>query len=62
MIVCPNCGGGFCKRPVRPSQNLINGNYLGNHPATTVATHKPIDGEQHALFTADIKTLVAGKQ
>lgn len=27
--VCPNCGGGFSLRPIRPAHNLINNSYLG---------------------------------
>ncbi len=50
--VCPNCGGGFCYRPIRPSQNLRNDNYLGNHPANTTRTIKPLDVEEHASFAA----------
>src|SRR5262249_1053828 len=26
--VCPNCGGGFCPRPVRPSRHWKGDNYL----------------------------------
>ncbi len=48
--VCPNCGGGFCKRPIRPSQNLKNGNYLGNHPASSTVKHRPVDQEAHTQF------------
>lgn len=48
--VCPNCGGGFCKRPIRPSQNLKDHNYLGNDPSSTKIIYKPVNIEiQHAL-------------
>ncbi|MEQ9466425.1 MAG: DUF1272 domain-containing protein [Ekhidna sp.] len=40
--VCPNCGGGFEKRPVRPSVPLKKS------PATEKVTHKPVDKEKHA--------------
>ena len=33
--VCPNCGGGFCARPVRPAHDRKGGNFLGNDPAST---------------------------
>jgi len=52
--VCPNCGGGFCTRPVRPSHNLRNGNFLGNHPATTKITYSPVEPEAHKLFADEI--------
>lgn len=53
--VCPNCGGGFCKRPVRPSKNLKDNNYLGNDPATLIVTHKPLDIKKHMVFSKSIK-------
>ena len=31
---CPNCGGGFVPRPVRPARDLKNGNFLGKYPAS----------------------------
>ncbi len=52
--VCPNCAGGFCYRPIRPSQNLCNDNYLGKHPASTNQIFKPVDLDKHALFAAEI--------
>jgi hypothetical protein len=27
--VCPNCGGGFMPRPIRPATNWKNDNFLG---------------------------------
>ena len=33
---CPNCGGGFVPRPVRPARDLKDGNFLGKYPASTV--------------------------
>ena len=50
--VCPNCGGGFTPRPVRPAQSWRGGNFLGTHPAVSVHTHKPVDPEDHARFAA----------
>lgn len=35
--VCPNCGGGFERRPVRPKERLIN------DAATNKITYKPVD-------------------
>ncbi len=55
--VCPNCGGGFCYRPVRPKQNLRNDNYLGKHPATSTPTLKPVDVDDHALFATEISKI-----
>jgi hypothetical protein len=52
--VCPNCGGGFAPRPIRPSRNWKNGNYLGAFPARTVSKHKPVESAVHARFSAEI--------
>ncbi len=53
--VCPNCGGGFTQRPVRPSQNWRNNNNVAGNPATTKVTHKPVDAATHAQFSGPIK-------
>jgi uncharacterized protein len=50
--VCPNCGGGFCPRPIRPKTNWKDGNYLGARPATTVVTCHPVDPEAQAKLIA----------
>ena len=55
--VCPNCGGGFVPRPIRPSKNWKNSNFLGNDPASTNIKHRPLDPAIHAIFSAPIKTL-----
>jgi uncharacterized protein len=53
--VCPNCGGGFYPRPVRPSRNLKNDNYLGKDPASTTGKFRPVDHEAHRVFAQNIK-------
>ncbi|WP_090694936.1 DUF1272 domain-containing protein [Paraburkholderia phenazinium] len=55
--VCPNCGGGFVSRPIRPSKNWKNNNFLGNDPASTSIKHRPVDPATHAVFSEPIKTL-----
>ena len=55
--VCPNCGGGFAPRPIRPARNWRNNNYLGAIPASTVVKHKPVDPAAHAEFSASIAAL-----
>ena len=39
--VCPNCGGGFEKRPIRP------GELLDKYLVSTKIIHKPVDLKQH---------------
>jgi hypothetical protein len=41
--VCPNCGGGFVPRPIRPSRNWKGDNFLGKDPASTELKHRPVD-------------------
>lgn len=35
--VCPNCGGGFEKRPIRPKQKLLK------YPNQAERYHRPVD-------------------
>ena len=50
--VCPNCGGGFVPRPVRPSKNWKGNNFLGADPASTTVKHRPVDANAHAALVA----------
>ena len=60
--VCPNCGGGFSPRPVRPSKDRKGGNFLGKHPASTQVKHRPVDPAAHAAFAAEIGRLAPEKR
>lgn len=60
--VCPNCGGGFTSRPIRPSKNLNGGNYLENNPASIEAQYNPVDAVAHAQFAATIKDISPEKR
>lgn len=55
--VCPNCGGGFTVRPVRPSRNWKGNNYLGADPASATVVHRPVDLAAHAKFAAPIRSI-----
>jgi uncharacterized protein len=55
--VCPNCGGGFVPRPIRPANNWKGDNYLGKDPASTRIKHRPVDWAAHARFAADLKLI-----
>ena len=55
--VCPNCGGGFVPRPIRPSQNWKGDNYLGKDVASTTVRFRPVNPEAHARFAADIRSI-----
>ncbi len=55
--VCPNCGGGFSARPIRPVRDWKGGDYLGAHPASTRVRHRPVEPAVHAAFAARIARL-----
>lgn len=50
--VCPNCGGGFVPRPVRPAREWRDGAWLGRRPASSIVRHRPVDLERHAQLVA----------
>ena len=60
--VCPNCGGGFVPRPVRPSRNWKNDNHLGKDPASTTIKYRPVDIQAHARFAAAIRAIPPEKR
>jgi hypothetical protein len=47
--VCPNCGGGFEKRPSRPTECLTP-NCIGNYPAKAEKKYRPVDLEKFKLL------------
>src|SRR6476660_9664359 len=55
--VCPNCGGGFVPRPIRPSRNWKGDNYLGKDPASTRVKHRPVDLRAHHTFSVTLRAL-----
>jgi hypothetical protein len=60
--VCPNCGGGFVPRPIRPSTNWRGDNYLGKGPSSTKIKHRPVDPAEHARFAAAVKNIPPHKR
>ncbi len=57
LNVCPNCGGGFTQRPVRPARNWRRNNFLGSDPAGVTVKYRPVDPDEHADFAAAIKNI-----
>ncbi len=43
--VCPNCGGGFAPRPIRPTQEW--------RPGVCVTKHVPSDKRVHLKYSAE---------
>ena len=60
--VCPNCGGGFVPRPIRPSKNWKDDNFLGKDPASTRIRHRPVDAAAHARFATAIRVIPPKKR
>jgi uncharacterized protein len=60
--VCPNCGGGFTQRPVRPVHDWVGGNTLGNHPASTKVIHKPVDLVAHVTLVGRLNSLAPAER
>ena len=57
LDVCPNCGGGFQPRPVRPLQNLKGNNFLGADPPSIAIKHRPVNAQLHTEFAAAISMI-----
>jgi hypothetical protein len=60
--VCPNCGGGFVPRPIRPANNWQGDNFLGKNPASITVKHRPVDPEVHTRFAAAIRDIAPEKR
>ncbi|MSU35751.1 MAG: DUF1272 domain-containing protein [Pedosphaera sp.] len=55
--VCPNCGGSFVPRPVRPSRNWKGDNHLGKDAASETVVCRPVDPAIHAQFAASVRNI-----
>jgi hypothetical protein len=60
--VCPNCGGGFVPRPIRPLDNWKDDNHLGKDPLSTKVKHRPVDPAVYARFSAPIRAIPPEKR
>ena len=57
MNVCPNCGGGFVPRPLRPVTARRNNVSLQHQPATAKRKHKPVDAQAHRDFAMPVSAI-----
>jgi uncharacterized protein len=55
--VCPNCGGGFVPRPIRPSRDWKGGFHTGAFPPTTEQKVRPVDASRHAELVARVAAI-----
>ena len=53
--VCPNCGGGFQRRPVRPAKAWREGPGLVNDPPALRRRHTPYTREQIEAFVEPLR-------
>ncbi len=53
--VCPNCGGGFSPRPIRPASAWRNGTGLVDDPAETRRRHTRYSREEIEAFAATLR-------
>ena len=52
--VCPNCGGGFAPRPIRPSSDRRPGVSLNHQPASRNRVHLKYERGEIAEFIAGL--------
>ncbi|AYV57592.1 DUF1272 domain-containing protein [Leptospira kmetyi] len=60
--ICPNCGGNFVPRPIRPVHNWNDDNYLGKYPASTKKKFRPINTEAHLEFVKKLSSIPPEKR
>jgi len=57
LNVCPNCGGGFVPRPIRPVTERREGLSLAKRPASTERVHLSFDPEEVARFAKAVRDI-----
>ena len=60
--VCPNCGGGFVPRPIRPVGEWRPGVCLANRPASTQRHHLSYVPEDMAAHIARLRDVPPGER
>ena len=55
--VCPNCGGGFAPRPIRPREEWRPGLSLASRPASTERRHLSYSHDEIAAFSERLATI-----
>jgi uncharacterized protein len=53
--VCPNCGGGFQPRPIRPRREWRPGASLAGQPPSAVRRHLSYSRDEVATFAARLR-------
>lgn len=60
--VCPNCGGGFSPRPIRPNKAYRKGVSLEQQPAVIERKHGVWNTDELAQFIASLKNILPEKR
>ena len=60
--VCPNCGGGFTPRPVRPAIAWKPRVSLSHQPASQTVVHSPVDLNHHRAWIKQISAIPPDKR
>lgn len=55
--VCPNCGGGFSPRPIRPKTERRSGVSLNHQPASTKRINTQYSSEEISAFSNTFKNI-----
>jgi uncharacterized protein len=55
--VCPNCGGGFAPRPIRPANEWRPGISVKTRPPSSKRVHRSYDAAEIAAHTLRIKNI-----
>ncbi len=55
--VCPNCGGGFAPRPIRPATEWRDGLSLAKRPASTERRHMGFTVEEVKAFASRLRVI-----
>jgi hypothetical protein len=57
LNVCPNCGGGFVPRPIRPVTEWRPGLILAKRPASKDRVHLAWDREEVVRFAKSVRDI-----
>ena len=60
--VCPNCGGGFEQRPIRPAQAWRDGTGLVNDAPGANRRHTPYDREEIEAFSRSLREVLPAER
>jgi len=60
--VCPNCGGGFAPRPIRPAREWREGLSLATRPASTVRRSLSYDEAAIAELSQRLRDVPPGER